>query len=83
MSRWSAIFTTANTPTTRDFHEVLARPDIQAVLVAAGKDVYCEKPGVQDPLSAVASGGIYKWKGDRDVPDIHSAYKLAVSRWRT
>jgi len=202
-----------NTPTTRDFHEVLARPDIQAVLVAtsdhwhapvalaamrAGKDVYCEKPmahtipealemaavsretgrlvqvgsqtvhmtstrkakewfdsgaigtvfmvqcsiyrpnaigawrypvppdataetidwerflgnapkrpfdaarffqfrnwwdygtgiagdeyvhllsrvhyvlGVQYPLSAVASGGIYKWKGDRDVPDIHN-----------
>src|ERR1035441_1029456 len=202
-----------NTPTTRDFHEVLARTDIQAVLVAtsdhwhapvaiaamrAGKDVYCEKPmahtipqalemaavsretgrlvqvgsqsvsmtsthkakewfdsgaigtvfmaqcsiyrpnaigawrypvppdaspetidwerylgnapkrpfdaarffqfrnwwdygtgiagdeyvnllsrvhyilGVQYPLSAVASGGIYKWKGDRDVPDIHN-----------
>jgi predicted dehydrogenase len=202
-----------NTPTTRDFHEVLARPDIQAVLIAtsdhwhapvalaamrAGKDVYCEKPmahtipqalemaalshqtgrlvqvgsqtvsmastqkakewfdagaigtvfmaqcsiyrpnaigawrypipsdaspatidweryvanvskrpfdaarffqfrnwweygtgiagdeyvhllsrvhyvlGVQYPLSAVANGGIYKWKGDRDVPDIHN-----------
>ena len=28
--------------------------------------------GVQYPLNAVASGGIYKWKGDRDVPDIHN-----------
>ena len=28
--------------------------------------------GVQYPLSAVAYGGIYKWKGDRDVPDIHN-----------
>ncbi len=28
--------------------------------------------GAQYPLSAVASGGIYKWKGDRDVPDIHN-----------
>jgi predicted dehydrogenase len=28
--------------------------------------------GVQYPLSAVASGGIYKWTGDRDVPDIHN-----------
>jgi predicted dehydrogenase len=28
--------------------------------------------GVQYPLSAVANGGIYKWKGDRDVPDIHN-----------
>jgi len=28
--------------------------------------------GVQYPLSAVAEGGIYKWKGDRDVPDIHN-----------
>lgn len=27
---------------------------------------------VQYPLSAVASGGIYKWTGDRDVPDIHN-----------
>ncbi|MBZ5620251.1 MAG: Gfo/Idh/MocA family oxidoreductase [Acidobacteriia bacterium] len=28
--------------------------------------------GVQFPLSAVANGGIYQWKGDRDVPDIHN-----------
>ena len=28
--------------------------------------------GVQFPLSAVANGGIYKWKSDRDVPDIHN-----------
>ncbi len=27
---------------------------------------------VQYPVSAVASGGIYKWTGDRDVPDIHN-----------
>jgi predicted dehydrogenase len=27
---------------------------------------------VQYPLSAVANGGIYKWTGDRDVPDIHN-----------
>ena len=27
---------------------------------------------VQFPLSAVANGGIYKWEGDRDVPDIHN-----------
>jgi predicted dehydrogenase len=27
---------------------------------------------VQFPQSAVASGGIYKWIGDRDVPDIHN-----------
>ena len=28
--------------------------------------------GVQYPLSAVSYGGIYKWSGDRDVPDIHN-----------
>ena len=27
---------------------------------------------VQYPASAVANGGIYKWTGDRDVPDIHN-----------
>jgi predicted dehydrogenase len=27
---------------------------------------------VQYPIEAVASGGIYKWTGDRDVPDIHN-----------
>jgi len=27
---------------------------------------------IQYPLSGVASGGIYKWTGDRDVPDIHN-----------
>jgi predicted dehydrogenase len=27
---------------------------------------------VQYPLNAVANGGIYKWTGDRDVPDIHN-----------
>ncbi len=28
--------------------------------------------GVQFPMTAVANGGIYKWTGDRDVPDIHN-----------
>ena len=27
---------------------------------------------VQYPLSAVAEGGLYKWLGDREVPDIHN-----------
>jgi predicted dehydrogenase len=27
---------------------------------------------VQFPLSAIATGGIFKWTGDRDVPDIHN-----------
>jgi len=27
---------------------------------------------VQYPLTAVANGGIYKWTGDREVPDIHN-----------
>ncbi|HME01361.1 MAG TPA: Gfo/Idh/MocA family oxidoreductase [Terriglobia bacterium] len=27
---------------------------------------------IQYPVSGVASGGIYKWTGDRDVPDIHN-----------
>lgn len=30
--------------------------------------------GVQYPLSAIAQGGIYKWTGDRDVPDIHNTF---------
>ena len=30
--------------------------------------------GVQYPLSALAQGGIYKWTGDRDVPDIHNTF---------
>ena len=34
--------------------------------------------GVQYPLSAVANGGIYKWKGDRDVPDIHNTLHAGV-----
>jgi predicted dehydrogenase len=29
---------------------------------------------VQYPLSAVANGGIYKWTGDREVPDIHNTF---------
>jgi predicted dehydrogenase len=29
---------------------------------------------VQYPLSAVAQGGIFKWTGDRDVPDIHNTF---------
>ena len=30
--------------------------------------------GVQYPQSAIAQGGIYKWTGDRDVPDIHNTF---------
>ncbi len=29
---------------------------------------------VQYPVSAAAAGGIYKWTGDRDVPDIHNTF---------
>ncbi len=28
--------------------------------------------GVQYPKTAIATGGIFKWTGDRDVPDIHN-----------
>jgi predicted dehydrogenase len=28
--------------------------------------------GMQFPLSAIATGGIFKWTGDRDVPDVHN-----------
>jgi len=28
--------------------------------------------GVQYPLSAVAEGGLYKWRGDREVPHVHN-----------
>jgi predicted dehydrogenase len=28
--------------------------------------------GVQYPQTAIATGGIFKWTGDRDVPDIHN-----------
>ena len=30
--------------------------------------------GVQFPRTAVATGGIFKWTGDRDVPDIHNTF---------
>ena len=30
--------------------------------------------GMQYPVNAVANGGIYKWTGDRDVPDIHNTF---------
>jgi predicted dehydrogenase len=29
---------------------------------------------VQYPRSAIATGGIFKWTGDRDVPDIHNTF---------
>ena len=30
--------------------------------------------GVQFPQTAIATGGIFKWTGDRDVPDIHNTF---------
>jgi predicted dehydrogenase len=30
--------------------------------------------GVQFPQTAVATGGIFKWTGDREVPDIHNTF---------
>jgi len=67
-----------NTPTTKDFHEVIARPDIQAVLVAtsdhwhapvaiaamrAGKDVYCEKPMAHSIPEALEMAAISRQTG--------------------
>jgi hypothetical protein len=62
----------------RDYHELLARPDIDAVLIAtgpnwhatmsiaaarAGKDVYCEKPCTKNIVQSLALAETYRRTG--------------------
>ena len=64
--------------TYRDYHELLARPDIDAVLIAtgpnwhatmsiaaakAGKDVYCEKPCTKNIAQSLALAETYRRTG--------------------
>ena len=94
--RSTANTATRTAPTYRDFRELLARPDIDAVLITtgsnwhallsiysakAGKDVYCEKPCSKTIVESLALADAFRRTGP-GVPGRHAAAQPAALRVR-